>query len=81
MSEKKIMEHFKECTPAINNTCASLSISQSKLKRNVILLRQVKSLKKRKLSLRKAVRDLRLQAKLEAKYKDEINNLTRVAEA
>jgi peptidoglycan hydrolase CwlO-like protein len=80
MSEEKIMEHFKECRPAIDNACATLSGAQSKLKRNVVLLRQVKSLNKQNLSLRKTVRDLRLQAKLEAEDKDELNPLTGVAE-
>jgi hypothetical protein len=42
----------------------------------------VKSLNKQNWSkLRKTVRDLRLQVKLEAKDKDEINPLTGVAEA
>jgi hypothetical protein len=72
MSKEKITKHFKECRPAIDNACASLSGAQSKLKSNAVLLRQVKSLNKRNLSLRKTVRDLRLQAILEVKDKDNL---------
>jgi chromosome segregation ATPase len=61
MSEEKITEHFKECRPTIDNACATLSSAQSKLKRNVVLLRQVKSLNKWNWSLRKTVRDLRFR--------------------
>jgi hypothetical protein len=39
MSEEKITEHFKECRPAIDKTCATLTSAQSKLKRNAVLLR------------------------------------------
>jgi hypothetical protein len=39
MSHEKIMEHFKECRPTIDNECATLSGAQSKLKKNVVLLR------------------------------------------
>jgi hypothetical protein len=66
MSEEKVMEYFKECITSIDNACETLSGSQSKLKRNAVLLRQVKSLNKQNLSLRKTVRYLRLQVKLEA---------------
>jgi hypothetical protein len=64
MSEEKITEHFKECRPTIDNACATLSSAQSKLKRNMVLLRQVKSLNKQNWSLRKTIRDLRLQVTL-----------------
>jgi hypothetical protein len=66
MSEEKITEHFKECRPTIDNTCETLTSAQSKLKRNMVLLRQVKSLSKRNWSLRKTIRDLKLQAMPEA---------------
>jgi hypothetical protein len=79
MLEENIIEHFKECRTTIDNACETLSGAQSKLKRNTILLRQVKSLNNRNLSLRKTVRDLRLHAKLEAKYKEKINPLTGAA--
>jgi len=39
MSEKKITENFKECRPPIDNACETLSNGQSKLKRNVVLLK------------------------------------------
>jgi hypothetical protein len=42
MSKEKITKHFKECRQAINNACATLSNARSKLKRNVVLLRQVR---------------------------------------
>ena len=62
MSEEKIIEHLKECRPAIDNARATLSNAQSKLKRNTILLRQVESLNKHNRSLRKPIKYLRLQA-------------------
>jgi hypothetical protein len=46
MSEEKITEHFKECRPVIDNACAALASAQSKLKRNAIFWRQVKSFSK-----------------------------------
>jgi hypothetical protein len=81
MLEEKITEHFKECRTVIDNACVSLSGAQSKLKRNVVLLRHVKSLNKQNLSLRKTVRYLRLKAKLEEEDKDELNPLTGFVEA
>jgi hypothetical protein len=78
ISKERIMEHFKECRPAIDDACASLSDAQSKLKRNAVLLRQVKSLNKQNLSLRKTIRDLRLQGKLEKEDKDKLNLLDEV---
>jgi hypothetical protein len=39
MPDEKITEHFKECRPAIDNACAALSSAQSKMKRNMVLLR------------------------------------------
>jgi hypothetical protein len=53
MSEEKIIEHFKECRPTIDNACAALASAQSKLKRNMVLLRQVKSLSKTELVFKK----------------------------
>jgi hypothetical protein len=76
MSEEKITEHLKECRPTINNACATLFGAQSKLKRNTVLMRQVNILNKWNWSLRKAVRYLRLEVKMEEENKDKINPLT-----
>ena len=64
MSEERIMDHFKECIPAIDNACATLSDAQLKLKRNEALLRQMKNLKRQILSLRRTNRALQLQVNL-----------------
>ena len=66
MSEEKITENFKECRPAIDNSCVFLASAQSNLKRNTVLLRQVKSLSKWNRFLRKIIRYLRLQVTQEA---------------
>jgi hypothetical protein len=70
ISEERIMEHFKECRPTIDDACATLSDAQSKLKRNVALLRQVRSLKRQNLSLRRTNRALRLQVSLDKEATD-----------
>jgi hypothetical protein len=80
LSDDRAMRHFKECIPARENACATLSNAQSKLKRNATLLRQVGNLKRQNLSLRKENRALRLQVKLDEEAKDKLNLLAEVAE-
>jgi hypothetical protein len=46
VSEERITEHFKECRPTIDNACITLASAQEKLKGNMVLWRQVKSLSK-----------------------------------
>jgi hypothetical protein len=53
LSYDRAMRHFKECIPARENACATLSNTLSKLKRNATLLRKVGNLKRHNLSLRK----------------------------
>jgi hypothetical protein len=53
ISDDRAMKHFKECIPARENACATLSNAQSKLKRNAALFRQVGNLKVHNLTLRK----------------------------
>jgi hypothetical protein len=64
MSEERIVEHFQECRLAIDNSCATLSVAQLKLKRNGALLRQMKNLKRKILSLRRTNKALQLQMTL-----------------
>ena len=77
--DDRTMRHFKECIPARENACATLSNAQSKLKRNATLLRQVGNLKRQNLSLRKENRALILQVKLNKEAKDRLNLLVEVA--
>jgi DNA repair ATPase RecN len=65
MSEERIVEHFKECGPAMENVCAALASAQMKLKGNAVLRRQVKNLKRCNWSLRKTLRVSRLQMRPE----------------
>jgi hypothetical protein len=58
-------KHFKECGQAMENICTALSSAQTKLKGNAVLWRKVKNLKRRNWSLRKMLRILRLQVRLE----------------
>jgi hypothetical protein len=74
MSEERIMEHFKECRPAIDNACATLSDAQLKLKRNGALLRQMKNLKRQILSLRRTNRALQLQVTLNKEATDKLDD-------
>jgi hypothetical protein len=48
VSDLRFQRHFKECGPAINNACATLTNAQSKLRRNALLFRQVGNLKRKK---------------------------------
>jgi hypothetical protein len=66
MSLERITEHFKECGSAMHNVYAALSSTQTKLKGNAVLWRQLKNLKRRNWSLRKTLRVLRLQVRPEA---------------
>jgi len=66
ISYDRAMKHFKECIPARENACAALSNAQSKLKRNVGLLRKVGNLKVKNLTLRKE--------KMYLKYNMQLNN-------
>jgi hypothetical protein len=54
------MKHFKECKPSRENACASLSDSQSKLKRNEALSNAQSKLK-RNASLFRQVGNLKVQ--------------------
>jgi hypothetical protein len=66
VSEERIIEHFKECRSTIDNACTTLTSAQEKLKGNMVLWRQVKSLSKQNWSLRKTLRVLRLQVRPKA---------------
>jgi hypothetical protein len=72
--DDRAMEHFKECKPTRENSCATLSNAQSKLKRNVAMFSQVGNFKVQNLSLRKENRHLekRLQLNDEAKRRLEL---------
>jgi hypothetical protein len=74
VSELEFDRHLKECGPAINNACASLSNAQSKLRKSALLFRQVRRLKRQKLSLKKGNRSLkkRMQFDDEAKRRLEL---------
>jgi hypothetical protein len=50
----------------MDNDCMALVDAQAKLKGNVVLWRQVKNMNKRNWSLRKTLKVLRLQVRLEA---------------
>jgi hypothetical protein len=41
LMEQRIQRHFQECVPATKNDCATLSISQLKLKKNAHLSKQI----------------------------------------
>jgi len=49
MSEEKITDHFKDCRPTIDNACVALASAQSKLKRNMVLLRHGEEFEQTKL--------------------------------
>jgi hypothetical protein len=66
MLEERILEHFKECGPTMDNVHVALANNQTKLKGNAVLWRQVKNLKRPNWSLRKTLRVLRLQVRPEA---------------
>jgi hypothetical protein len=59
VSKEKIRYHFKECRPTIDNFGVAIASALSKLKQNIVLWRQVKSLRKQNMSLRKTLRVLR----------------------
>jgi hypothetical protein len=56
VSEERIIEHFKECIPAMDNAHAALASAQAKMKGNVVLWRQVKNMNRWNWSLRKQLR-------------------------
>jgi hypothetical protein len=66
MSEERIVEHFKECGPAMENVHAALASVQKRLKGNTVLQRQVMNLKRRNWSLRRTLRISKLQTRPEA---------------
>jgi hypothetical protein len=61
MSEERIMEHFKECGPAMENIHATLASALINMKGNTVLRRQIKNMKRRNQFLRKMIRISRLQ--------------------
>jgi hypothetical protein len=67
---KKFDKHLHECGPTISNAYAGISNAQSKLRRNALLHRQVKNLNRKKMSLRKENRTLKLRMK-QTKFDDE----------
>jgi len=62
--DDRAMKHFKECIPVRENSCATLSNAQSKLKRNATLFMQVGNLNVHNLTLRKENRYLKQKMKL-----------------
>ena len=74
------MKHFKECIPARENACAALSNAQSKLKRNVGLLRKVGNLKVQNLTLRKENTYLKQKMQLNDQSRRRLELLEEVAE-
>jgi hypothetical protein len=76
----KFKKHFQECGPAINNACATLSNAQSKLRRNALLFRQVRNLKRQNVSLRKENRSLKLRIKVDDEARGKLDLLAEVAE-
>jgi hypothetical protein len=77
--EIRIQRHFQECGLATTNACATLLKSQAKLKRNALLSRKVQNLKRKKLSLIKENRYLKLQLKFDEKGKGKLDLLAEVA--
>ena len=78
ISELNTERHFQECGPAINFFCAALSNSQSKLRRNALLFRQVGNLKRQNLSLRKANRSLKQRMKVDDETMGKLDLLAEV---
>jgi hypothetical protein len=74
------MKHFKECKPAIDNACATLSNAQSKLKRNATLFRQVGNLKVQNLTLRKENRHIKKNMQLNDEARRRLELLAEVAQ-
>jgi hypothetical protein len=74
------MKHFKECKPAIDNSCASLSNAYSKLKRNVALFRKVENLKVQNIILRKENRYLKQNIQLNDESRRRLELLAEVAD-
>jgi hypothetical protein len=74
MSEERIMKHFKECRPTIDNSCASLSGNELKLKINEALLRQMKIVQRQILSLKRTNRALQLQVTLDKKDTEKLDD-------
>jgi hypothetical protein len=74
------MKHFKECKPARENACATLSNAQSKLKRNATLFRQVGNLKVQNLTLRKENMYLKQRMQLNDEARRRLELLAEVAE-
>jgi len=59
ISDDRAMKHFKEYKPARENSCATFSNAQSKLKRDAALFKQVVNLKVQILTLRKENKHLK----------------------
>ena len=68
------MEHFKECRPSIDNACEALSGTQLKLKRNGVVLRQMKNLKRKILLLRRKNRFLQVHVTLNKEAMDKLDD-------
>jgi hypothetical protein len=80
ISYDRAMKHFKECIPARENACATLSNAQSKLKRNATLFRQVGNLKVQNLTLRKENMHLKKKMQLNDEARRRLELLAEVAE-
>jgi len=80
VSELRFESHFKECRPAIQDGCATLTNAQSRLRRNALLFRQVGNLKRKKFSLRKENRPLKLKKKSDDESRGNLELLEEVAE-
>jgi hypothetical protein len=82
-TKKNFDKHLHECGPTISNAYAVISNAQSKLRRNALLHRQVKNLKRHNLSLRKENRTLKLrmkQTEVDDEARGKLDLLAEVAE-
>jgi len=80
VSDLRFQRHFKECGPTISNVCATLTNSQSNLRRNALMFRQVGNLKRKNMSLRKENKSLKLRMKVDDEAGGKWNLVAKVTE-
>jgi hypothetical protein len=80
ISEIRIERHFHTCGPTIRNSRATLTNAQSKLRRNALLFRQVRNLKRQNFSLRKVNMYLKQRIKVDDEARGNLDLLAEVAE-
>ena len=78
LMEQRIERNFRECVLATKIVCEALSVAQFKLKKNARLSNKIHNLKGNNLSLRKAIKALRLQVKIDGEGKYRMNLLAKM---